>query len=337
MQETTIMNIKRVINFIKNDNTIGYIKKFLYLVENLDKLDNVYNKLKQQEWIESFDFNNYDESNDEQYIIDFINGNINDRTHIASKINKLIKNDVGARSLARNILCVDHIPDYIIPMYSINENGTPYVIGDEDGITRIDADKTFTVPIFDITHNVHSSSRNVKSGVYSLLKTMRNLCSSQILVAESMHLLSLINASYNDDNEKVKNIMSINDKLTPDVISDAFSIIEDNDVEVSSIIINPNDYSEIRKFNGEILDTDFNTNNVIKSRIWGANVFVTGMATAGTITVLGSPKHVGAMPIRTDITSLPYDNPEQRKIGFNTFENIGIMYNGQKNTVRITL
>jgi hypothetical protein len=60
------------------------------------------------------------------------------------------------------------------------------------------------------------------------------------------------------------------------------------------------------------------------AHIWGADIIVSKVVSAGTVFGAADPEFVGVMPIRQDIEVIPADEPKQLKLGWVISEIIGI-------------
>ena len=58
--------------------------------------------------------------------------------------------------------------------------------------------------------------------------------------------------------------------------------------------------------------------------LWTAQILISKKVPENTIYVLADPEFVGVMPIRQDISVIPADSPQNLRLGWVVFEEIGM-------------
>jgi hypothetical protein len=123
-------------------------------------------------------------------------------------------------------------------------------------------------------------------------------------------------------------------------MADAFSLIERWDLRVARIFLNARDYTDIRKWGRDVLDIETQAallRTGLQANLWGAQVIVTRLVTAGTAYICAEPEYFGRIPVRTELTVLSADDPKARTIGFSVFENLGIGCHNPRGLARLNI
>ena len=130
-----------------------------------------------------------------------------------------------------------------------------------------------------------------------------------------------------DDPTAPNQDIAITGNLTAAALADGFAAIERSDIRVATIFCNARDYSDLRKWDRDVLDPDSQAQLLktgIRSGVWNATIITSRMVPEGTVYICGEPEFFGRMPVRTDLTILSADTPKSRLIGFSMFEQLGI-------------
>ena len=102
--------------------------------------------------------------------------------------------------------------------------------------------------------------------------------------------------------------------------------------------MNATDYADIRKFGRDVLDIESQATlwkTGMMATGWNAQFIVSRLVPAGVVYCCCEPEMFGRIPVRTELTVLSADNPEERTIGFSMFENLGIGAYNPKGLVRL--
>jgi hypothetical protein len=109
------------------------------------------------------------------------------------------------------------------------------------------------------------------------------------------------------------------DDLTKDGLSIAFAAMEDERLKVGSVLCSPWAVRAIRNFDWqvltqavmqEILDTGY------MGELWGAQWFISDQIPNGTCYVLATPRFLGWLPIRKDVTVEGTNDLDYLQVGF---------------------
>jgi hypothetical protein len=106
----------------------------------------------------------------------------------------------------------------------------------------------------------------------------------------------------------------------------SFSYIENHDLIVGRIIMHPKQYVDVRLFGGEMFE-EATRRDVLSNQIFGyfkdAEISVSHRVPEGSIYFLAPAEDLGVMPIRQGITVLPADDPQNLRLGWIIYEEIG--------------
>jgi len=108
----------------------------------------------------------------------------------------------------------------------------------------------------------------------------------------------------------------------------AFAGLESNRLVVQSVLMSAYGISGLRRWEFEDLDQT-GMQEIRESgylgRMWGADFFVSDQIPNGTVYILTQDKFLGWMPIRKDADVIPADDPDNLRLGFVGYENIGMV------------
>ena len=229
-------------------------------------------------------------------------------------------------AVGRKAFYVEQLPDGALPLYDKDSDVAAYVIGEEgDNIISVVKPKRVMFPLFEIAANPEIPLTEIKARRFDLIERSVDLGSAEIQAEEDRKIFALMDAICDDPSAPNADI-AITGNLTAAALADGFAAIERNDIRVATIFCNARDYSDLRKWDRDVLDNDSQANLLktgIRSGIWNAQIITSRMVPEGTVYICGEPEFFGRMPVRTDLTILSADTPKSRLIGFSMFEQIG--------------
>ncbi len=229
-------------------------------------------------------------------------------------------------AVGRKAFYVEQLPDGALPLYDKDADVAAYVIGEEgDNIISVVKPKRVMFPLFEIAANPEIPLTEIKARRFDLIERSVDLGSAEIQAEEDRKIFALMDAICDDPSAPNADI-AITGNLTAAALADGFAAIERNDIRVATIFCNARDYSDLRKWDRDVLDNDSQANLLktgIRSGIWNAQIITSRMVPEGTVYICGEPEFFGRMPVRTDLTILSADTPKSRLIGFSMFEQIG--------------
>lgn len=253
------------------------------------------------------------------------------RQKIAASMIQPLRKQRDYMSVGRKALYVETLPDGALPLYDKDADVAAYVIGEEgDNIVSVVKPVRVMFPLFEIAANPQIALTEIKARRFDLIERSVDKGSAEIDAEEDRKIFAVFDAVCDDPASPNADIPIIGN-LTSAALADGFAAIERNDIRVATIFCNAKDFSDLRKWDRDVLDPESQAQLLktgIRSGVWGASIITSRVVPEGTVYVCGEPEFFGRMPVRTDLTILSADRPENRMIGFSMFEQIGIgVYN----------
>lgn len=249
------------------------------------------------------------------------------RQKIAASMIQPLRKRRDYTSVGRKAFYVEQLPDGALPIYDKDVDVAAYVIGEEgDNIISVVKPKRVMFPLFEIAANPEIPLTEIKARRFDLIERAVDLGSAEIMAEEDRKIFAVMDAVCDDPSSPNQDI-EVTGNLTSAALADAFAAIERNDIRVATIFCNAKDYSDLRKWDRDVLDPDSQAQLLktgIRSGVWGATLITSRVVPEGTVYVCGEPEFFGRMPVRTDLTILSADTPKSRLIGFSMFEQLGI-------------
>jgi hypothetical protein len=265
------------------------------------------------------------------------------RRHLAASMIQPLRERRDYSSVGRKTFLVEQLPDGALPIYDKDPDVTAYVIGEEgESITAVAKPRRVIFPIFEIAALPKAPLTQIKERRYDLLKRMQDLGKAQIQAAEDDRVFSIMDAiavnGFDELPGQTNPDIPVVAPISPAILADAFAEIERQDLRVARVYMNAVDYADIRKFGRDVLDIESQATlwkTGMMATGWNAQFIVSRLVPAGVVYVCCEPEHFGRIPVRTELTVLSADNPEERTIGFSMFENLGIGAFNPRGLVRL--
>ena len=249
------------------------------------------------------------------------------RQKLAASMIQPLRKRRDYQSVGRRAFYVEQLPDGALPIYDKDADVAAYVIGEEgDNIISVVKPRRVMFPLFEIAANPEIPLTEIKARRFDLIERSVDLGSSQIMAEEDRKIFATMDAVCDDPSAPNQDI-AITGNLTAAALADGFAAIERSDIRVATIFCNARDYSDLRKWDRDVLDPDSQAQLLktgIRSGVWNATIITSRMVPEGTVYIGGEPEFFGRMPVRTDLTILSADTPKSRLIGFSMFEQLGI-------------
>lgn len=230
-------------------------------------------------------------------------------------------------SVLRKAFLVEDLPDGALPIYDRDPDVTAFVIGEEgENVLNYIKPRRIIFPLFEIASNPSIPITQLKERRYDLIERSQDLAKSEIQAEEDTRGFSILDAVAADPNAPNPDI-PVGAPITPDVLADSFADIERHDLRVARIFMNAKDYTDVRKFGRDILDVESQAALLatgLMANLWGAKIIVSRIVPVGFVYVLAEPEYVGRIPVRTELTVMSADVPQERTVGFSIFEHLGI-------------
>jgi hypothetical protein len=246
-------------------------------------------------------------------------------------------------AVGRKTFLVEQLPDGALPIYDKDPDVVAYVIGEEgESITAVAKPRRVIFPLFEIAALPKAPLTQIKERRYDLLKRMQDLGKAQIQAAEDDRVFSIMDAIAVNGFDSLPGgtnpDIPVVAPISPAVLADAFAEIERHDLRVARVYMNATDYADIRKFGRDVLDIESQATlwkTGMMATGWNAQFIVSRLVPAGVVYVCCEPEHFGRIPVRTELSVISADNPEERTIGFSMFENLGIGAYNPRGLVRL--
>ena len=209
--------------------------------------------------------------------------------------------------------------DPIVPAYAVGEAGDSIQV-------LINSERVFA-PLFELATLPMIPLTQIRERRYDLIKRTIELGVAGVKEKEDVRVFATMNALAEDADNPHSDIM-VSAPLTADAIADAIGAIEEHGLRPARIFINGRDYADIRKFDRDVIDQEtmqalFRTGYV--GKIYGCQVIRSRVIAPGTVYVCGERAYYGRLPVRTELTVITADRPEERKCGFSIFQQIGCL------------
>lgn len=276
-------------------------------------------------------------------IVDQYIGTQAGRRRIASSMIQPLRDRRDYSSVGRKTFLVEQLPDGAMPLYDKDPEVVAYVIGEEgESITAVAKPRRVFFPLFEIAALPRAPLTQIKERRYDLLKRMQDLGKAQVQAAEDDRVFSIMDAiainGFDSLPGQTNPDIPVIAPISPAVLADAFAAIEEHDLRVARVYMNATDYADIRKFGRDVLDIESQATlwkTGMMNTGWNAQFIVSRLVPKGVVYVCCEPEHFGRIPVRTELTVLSADNPEERTIGFSMFENLGIGAYNPRGLVRL--
>jgi len=278
-----------------------------------------------------------------EQVVDKYIGTSQGRKRLATSMIQPLRERRDYSSVGRKTFLVEQLPDGALPIYDKDPDVVAYVIGEEgESITAVAKPRRVIFPLFEIAALPKAPLTQIKERRYDLLKRMQDLGKAQIQAAEDDRVFSIMDAIAINGFDSLPGgtnpDIPVVAPISPAVLADAFSEIERHDLRVARVYMNATDYADIRKFGRDVLDIESQATlwkTGMMATGWNAQFIVSRLVPAGVVYICCEPEQFGRIPVRTELTVLSADNPEERTIGFSMFENLGIGAYNPRGLVRL--
>lgn len=239
-------------------------------------------------------------------------------------------------AVGRKSLHVEQLPDGALPIYDKDVDVVAYIVSEEgDNIVAVQKPRRVHFPTFEIAANPEIPLSQIRQRRFDVIDRSQDAARSQIQAAEDQRYFATLDSVAVDGYDNVSGAaardVQVIAPISPSVLAEAFSEIEQNDLQVSRMFFNAKDYSDVRKFGRDILDIESQAvllKTGLMAQLWGAQIMISRLVPQGFVYIVCEPLYLGRMPVRTELTVISADDPRRRMIGFSVFEEIGIgVYN----------
>lgn len=245
------------------------------------------------------------------------------RMALAQAMANPIRTSLDYQGIGRKLLIVDPLPQGALPVYDKDVDAKAYVISKRGKAPDqvIEGDR-IQVPTFEIVSYPQVRFSQVKERRFNVIDRAQQRAKADIMAVEDAEIFSLI-----DSAAEAVNPVTTTTGLTREALTQTFKEIEKHDLVVTKIVMNASTFADIRTWGRDEFDP-VTQHEVLQTglfgHIWTADILISKKCPTDTVYVLADPEFVGVMPIRQDIQVIPADKPEELRLGWVIYEEIGL-------------
>ncbi|MDP4147559.1 MAG: phage major capsid protein [Bacillota bacterium] len=246
------------------------------------------------------------------------------RTALAQAMVNPIRTSLDYQGVGRKLLVVDPLPQGALPLYDKDVDAKAYIISKRGSAPDqvVEGDR-IQVPTFEVISYPQIRFSQVKERRFNIIDRAQQRAKSDIMAVEDEEIFKLIDSAATSTNA----VTVSTGGLTRKALTHAFQEIEKHDLVATKIVMNAQAFSDIRVW-GQAEFDPVTQHEVLQSglfgHLWTADILISKKVPANTVYVLADPEFVGVMPIRQDIQVIPADKPEDLRIGWVIYEEIGL-------------
>lgn len=236
-----------------------------------------------------------------------------------------IRTSLDYQGVGRKLLVVDPLPQGALPVYDKDIDAKAYVISKRGQVPDqiIEGDR-IQVPTFEIVSYPQVRYSQVKERRFNVIDRAQQRAKADIMAVEDEEIFRLIDEAASSG---INAVTVSTGGLTRKALTQAFKEVEKHDLVVTKIVMNAQAFADIRAWGQNEFDP-VTQHEVLQTglfgHIWTADILISKKVPANTVYVLADPEFVGVMPIRQDIQVIPADSPENLKLGWVIYEEIGL-------------
>jgi len=250
------------------------------------------------------------------------------RATMSAKMTPSLRRFRDYSAVGRKAFLVEDLEDGALPIYDKDPIIPAYVVSEGgDSIIAIANSERVFAPMFELAALPLISLTQIRERRYDLIKRSIELGVAAVKEKEDVRVFATINALAADVDNPHADI-AVGAPLSADAIADGIGAIEEHGLRAARIFINGRDYADIRKFDRDVIDQEtqqalFRTGYV--GKIYGTQVIRSRVVPLGTVYICGEREYYGRFPVRTELTVITADRPEERRVGFSIFEQVGVL------------
>jgi hypothetical protein len=252
------------------------------------------------------------------------------RAALASAMANPIRQSLDYQGIGRKLLVVDPLPQGALPVYDKDVDAKAFVVPKRGSAPDqiVEGDR-IQVPTFEIVAYPQIRFSQVKERRFNVIDRAQQRAKSDIMAVEDSTVFTLLDAAAAGQvvtavDEDGKAVAS---RLTRELLTDAFRNIEQHDLVATKVVMNAVAFADIRAWGRDDFDP-VTQHEVLQTglfgHLWTADILVSKMCPGNKVFVLADPEFVGVMPIRQDIQVIPADKPENLRLGWVIYEEIGV-------------
>jgi hypothetical protein len=259
------------------------------------------------------------------------------RVALAQAMANPIRISLDYQGVGRKLLVVDPLPQGALPVYDKDVDARAFVLSKRGQVPDqiIEGDR-IQVPTFEIVSYPQVRFSQVKERRFNVIDRAQQRAKSDIMAVEDSEIFNLIDAAAS----AVNPVTTSPSYLTRDALTVAFKEVEKHDLVVTKIVMNAAQFADIRSWGQNEFDP-VTQHEVLHTglfgHLWTADILISKKVPIGTVYVLADPEFVGVMPVRQDIQVIPADKPEELRLGWVIYEEIGLAVVNSLAAAKITV
>jgi hypothetical protein len=250
------------------------------------------------------------------------------RRTMAAKMTPSLRRYRDYSAVGRKAFLVEDLEDGALPLYDKDPIVPAYAVAEAgDSIQVLVNSERVFAPLYELATLPLIPLTQIRERRYDQIKRTIELGVSGVKEKEDVRVFATMNALATDvDNPHLD--INVSAPLTADDIADGIGTIEEHGLRAARIFINGRDYADVRKFDRDVIDQEtmqalFRTGYV--GKIYGCQVIRSRVIAPGTVYICGEREYYGRFPVRTELTVITADKPDERKVGFSIFEQVGTL------------
>jgi hypothetical protein len=259
------------------------------------------------------------------------------RVALAQAMANPIRVSLDYQGVGRKLLVVDPLPQGALPVYDKDVDAKAFVISKRGQVPDqvIEGDR-IQVPTFEIVSYPQVRFSQVKERRFNVIDRAQQRAKSDIMAVEDAEIFALLDSSAT----AVNPVTVSTGGLQRTALTKAFQEIEKHDLVVTKIVMNASQFADIRSWGQNEFDP-VTQHEVLQTglfgHIWTADILISKKVPMGVVYVMADPEFVGVMPIRQDIQVIPADKPEELRLGWVIYEEIGLAVVNSLAIAKITI
>lgn len=246
------------------------------------------------------------------------------RVALAQAMANPIRVSLDYQGVGRKLLVVDPLPQGALPVYDKDVDAKAFVISKRGQVPDqvIEGDR-IQVPTFEIVSYPQVRFSQVKERRFNVIDRAQQRAKADIMAVEDAEIFALLETS----STAVNAVTQSTGGLQRAALTKAFQEVEKHDLVVTKIVMNASAFADIRAWGQNEFDP-VTQHEVLQTglfgHIWTADILISKKVPQNTVYVLADPEFVGVMPIRQDIQVIPADKPEELRLGWVIYEELGL-------------
>ena len=259
------------------------------------------------------------------------------RKALAAAMANPIRTSLDYQGIGRKLLMVDPLPQGALPVYDRDVDAKAFVISKRgQAPDQLIEGERIQVPTFEVVSYPQVRFSQIKERRFNVIDRAQQRAKSDIMAVEDENIFHLIDAASTAVNTPTISAGG----LTRDSLASAFREVEKHDLAVSKIVMNAQAFADIRKWGQNEFDP-VTQHSMLQTgsfgHLWTAEILISKKVPLNTVYVLADPEFVGVMPIRQDLNVIPADKPEELRIGWIVYEEIGMSVVNSQGVAKINI